>query len=161
MVSTLGDGVSAPGDVELPDVKELLHRCKARNFSSVSSRTKRLNTGTVRHQSSRSEFTLPSNLLAGLKAVGVITYLLKKVFLEAESTVLVCAFKCSIHTACYSVVVPLSMYPGTPICRTEPSLVRNTLELGSPMISRRCTSPKETGTNFRTCSEHVPRQLYF
>ena len=33
------------------------------------------------------------------------------------------------------------------IIQNSPSLVRTTPELGSPMISRRCTSPKETGTN--------------
>jgi hypothetical protein len=126
LASTLGDGVYAPGDVELLDVKELLHRCGARSFSSVSSCTQRLNTETVRQQLTqypRSEFRLPSwntdlpkgtinwleelnargelihfkgvdaNVLEGLKAVGELTHSLKGVFLEAESTVLVCAFE--------------------------------------------------------------------
>ena len=63
LASTLGDGVHAPGYVELPDVKELLHRCEARSFSSVSFCTKRLNTETVRQQSTqypRSEIRLSS-----------------------------------------------------------------------------------------------------
>ena len=85
LASTLGDGVYAPGDVELLGLKELLHRCGARSFSSVSSCTQRLNTETVRQQ------LTPPSLRA--QAVGKLTYSLKGVFLEAESTILVCAFE--------------------------------------------------------------------
>ena len=45
-----------------------------------------------------------ANVLEGLKAVGELTYSLKGVFLEAEGTVLVCAFEMQLS---HCVAIPL------------------------------------------------------